>query len=188
MFRVHQFQKVEMVAYIAPDESWDEHERLLALEESLVQEVGLPYRVRQQRGGRSLERGGEALRHRGVVPVAGALPRDHVVLEHDRLPGAALGHPLPRRREAPRDAAHAERHRRHGPLGARDPRELRRRRPRRAAAVRRARARHQVDRSRRTGSERELGSTSKPGSVTPAHRLTARRGAGAAERGGLENR
>jgi seryl-tRNA synthetase len=45
MFRVHQFQKVEMVAYMAPDESWDEHERLLALEEALVQEVGLPYRV-----------------------------------------------------------------------------------------------------------------------------------------------
>ena len=45
MFRVHQFQKVEMVVYIDPTESWDEHERLLALEESLVQEVGLPYRV-----------------------------------------------------------------------------------------------------------------------------------------------
>jgi seryl-tRNA synthetase len=45
MFRVHQFQKVEMVAYTSPDESWDEHERLLAIEESLVQEVGLPYRV-----------------------------------------------------------------------------------------------------------------------------------------------
>lgn len=45
MFRVHQFQKVEMVVYIRPEESWDEHERLLALEESLVQELGLPYRV-----------------------------------------------------------------------------------------------------------------------------------------------
>jgi seryl-tRNA synthetase len=45
MFRVHQFQKVEMVVYIDPEESWDEHERLLALEESLVQEIGLPYRV-----------------------------------------------------------------------------------------------------------------------------------------------
>ena len=40
MFRVHQFQKVEMVVYIGPTESWDEHERLLALEESLVQESG----------------------------------------------------------------------------------------------------------------------------------------------------
>jgi seryl-tRNA synthetase len=45
LFRVHQFQKVEMVVYIDADESWDEHERLLAFEESLVQEIGMPYRV-----------------------------------------------------------------------------------------------------------------------------------------------
>ncbi len=45
MFRVHQFEKVEMVVYTLPEESWAEHERLLALEESLVQSVGLPYRV-----------------------------------------------------------------------------------------------------------------------------------------------
>jgi seryl-tRNA synthetase len=45
MFRVHQFQKVEMVVYIEPDESWDEHERLLDIEESLVREIGVPYRV-----------------------------------------------------------------------------------------------------------------------------------------------
>jgi seryl-tRNA synthetase len=45
MFRVHQFQKVEMVAYTLPGDSWDEHERLLALEESIVQSLELPYRV-----------------------------------------------------------------------------------------------------------------------------------------------
>ena len=45
MFRVHQFQKVEMVAYTHPDESWDMHERMLAIEESLVLTVELPYRV-----------------------------------------------------------------------------------------------------------------------------------------------
>jgi seryl-tRNA synthetase len=45
MFRVHQFQKVEMVVYTQPEDSWDVHERMLALEESLVQSVGLPYRV-----------------------------------------------------------------------------------------------------------------------------------------------
>ncbi|MGH3002136.1 MAG: serine--tRNA ligase [Gaiellaceae bacterium] len=45
MFRVHQFQKVEMVVYTRPGDSWAEHERLLAIEEALVQEVGLPYRV-----------------------------------------------------------------------------------------------------------------------------------------------
>jgi seryl-tRNA synthetase len=45
MFRVHQFNKVEMFAYVLPEVSWDEHERLLAIEESLAQELGLPYRV-----------------------------------------------------------------------------------------------------------------------------------------------
>jgi seryl-tRNA synthetase len=45
MFRVHQFQKVEMVAYTRPEDSWSEHERMLSIEESLVQEVGLAYRV-----------------------------------------------------------------------------------------------------------------------------------------------
>jgi seryl-tRNA synthetase len=45
MFRVHQFDKVEMYVFCLPDESPDEHERLLAIEEELVQELGLPYRV-----------------------------------------------------------------------------------------------------------------------------------------------
>ena len=45
MFRVHQFNKVEMFCYVRPEESWDEHERLLAIEESLAAELGLPYRV-----------------------------------------------------------------------------------------------------------------------------------------------
>ena len=45
MFRVHQFQKVEMVAYTRPEDSWDLHERMLHIEESLVQAVELPYRV-----------------------------------------------------------------------------------------------------------------------------------------------
>jgi seryl-tRNA synthetase len=45
MFRVHQFQKAEMVAYTRPEDSWDMHERMLAIEEALVQAVELPYRV-----------------------------------------------------------------------------------------------------------------------------------------------
>jgi seryl-tRNA synthetase len=45
MFRVHQFDKVEMFVYCEPERSRDEHERLLAIEEELVQELGLPYRV-----------------------------------------------------------------------------------------------------------------------------------------------
>ena len=45
MFRVHQFDKVEMFVYCVPEASADEHERLLAIEEGLVQELELPYRV-----------------------------------------------------------------------------------------------------------------------------------------------
>jgi len=45
IFRVHQFDKVEMFVFTTPDASKDEHERLLELEESLVQQLEVPYRV-----------------------------------------------------------------------------------------------------------------------------------------------
>jgi seryl-tRNA synthetase len=45
MFRVHQFDKVEMFVFCEPHASREEHERLLAIEEELVQELELPYRV-----------------------------------------------------------------------------------------------------------------------------------------------
>jgi seryl-tRNA synthetase len=45
MFRVHQFNKVEMFCFVEPATSWDEHERMLDLEEQFLQQLGLPYRV-----------------------------------------------------------------------------------------------------------------------------------------------
>jgi seryl-tRNA synthetase len=45
IFRVHQFDKVEMFAYVEPSASLDEHERLLGIEESILQELQIPYRV-----------------------------------------------------------------------------------------------------------------------------------------------
>jgi len=45
MFRVHQFDKVEMFVLCRPEDSVEWHEQLLAQEEELVQELGLPYRV-----------------------------------------------------------------------------------------------------------------------------------------------
>ncbi len=45
MFRVHQFNKVEMFVFTKPEASAAEHERLLGIEEELVQALGLPYRV-----------------------------------------------------------------------------------------------------------------------------------------------
>jgi seryl-tRNA synthetase len=45
IFRVHQFDKVEMVSFVLPEASADEHELLLAREEELLQALELPYRV-----------------------------------------------------------------------------------------------------------------------------------------------
>jgi seryl-tRNA synthetase len=45
MFRVHQFDKVEMYIYCVPEQSAEFHERLLAYEEEIAQALGLPYRV-----------------------------------------------------------------------------------------------------------------------------------------------
>ncbi len=45
MFRVHQFDKVEMYVYCLPEQSREIHEELLAHEEEIARELGLPYRV-----------------------------------------------------------------------------------------------------------------------------------------------
>ena len=45
IFRVHQFDKVEMFSFVEPDTSKEEHERLLAIQERLLQELEIPYRV-----------------------------------------------------------------------------------------------------------------------------------------------
>jgi seryl-tRNA synthetase len=45
MFRVHQFNKVELFVFCEPEASGDEHDRLLAIEEEIISTLGLPYRV-----------------------------------------------------------------------------------------------------------------------------------------------
>ncbi len=45
IFRVHQFDKVEMFSFVEPAESAAEHERLLAIEERILAELEIPYRV-----------------------------------------------------------------------------------------------------------------------------------------------
>jgi seryl-tRNA synthetase len=45
IFRVHQFDKVEMFSFVEPEQSGAEHERLLAIEEEILQALGIPYRV-----------------------------------------------------------------------------------------------------------------------------------------------
>jgi seryl-tRNA synthetase len=45
IWRVHQFNKVEMVSFVAQGEDDKEHEYLLSLEEKFFQELGIPYQV-----------------------------------------------------------------------------------------------------------------------------------------------
>jgi seryl-tRNA synthetase len=45
IFRVHQFDKVEMFSFVEPERSRDEHEHLLAVEEEIFEALEIPYRV-----------------------------------------------------------------------------------------------------------------------------------------------
>jgi seryl-tRNA synthetase len=45
LFRVHQFDKVEMFAFVEPSASEAEHERILGIEEEIMQALQIPYRV-----------------------------------------------------------------------------------------------------------------------------------------------
>jgi seryl-tRNA synthetase len=45
MFRVHQFDKVEMFSFCTPETSWDEHEFLLSIEREIIGNLEIPYRV-----------------------------------------------------------------------------------------------------------------------------------------------
>ncbi|MEA2231128.1 MAG: seryl-tRNA synthetase [Solirubrobacteraceae bacterium] len=45
IFRVHQFDKVEMFSFVEPDKGAEEHERLLAIEEEILAALQIPYRV-----------------------------------------------------------------------------------------------------------------------------------------------
>ncbi|MFT7476325.1 MAG: seryl-tRNA synthetase [Verrucomicrobiales bacterium] len=45
IFRVHQFDKVEMFIWSDPNKSWEEHELLLEIEREILDDLALPYRV-----------------------------------------------------------------------------------------------------------------------------------------------
>ena len=77
MFRVHQFNKVEMFVYTLPEDSWDEHERMLAnSRRRSCGSSGCRTASSTSPPATSRRAGGEEVRHRGVVPEPGALPRD----------------------------------------------------------------------------------------------------------------
>ncbi|MEM4249587.1 MAG: serine--tRNA ligase [Candidatus Nitrosotenuis sp.] len=45
IFRVHQFEKVEQYVFARPEDSWKEHENMLAIVEEFYQQLGIPYRI-----------------------------------------------------------------------------------------------------------------------------------------------
>jgi seryl-tRNA synthetase len=45
LFRVHQFNKLEMYAYTTPEQSVEVHEKILAIEEEIWQTLGIPYHI-----------------------------------------------------------------------------------------------------------------------------------------------
>ncbi|HEY1085164.1 MAG TPA: serine--tRNA ligase [Candidatus Saccharimonadales bacterium] len=45
LFRVHQFNKLEMYVFCLPEKSQEMHEKILAIEEELWQSLGIPYHV-----------------------------------------------------------------------------------------------------------------------------------------------
>jgi seryl-tRNA synthetase len=45
IFRVHQFEKVEQFAFTRPEDSWQEHERMLSIAEEFYQKIEIPYRI-----------------------------------------------------------------------------------------------------------------------------------------------
>ena len=45
IFRVHQFDKIEQFSYVAPDKSWEEHERMIQVSMDFFKSLGIPYHV-----------------------------------------------------------------------------------------------------------------------------------------------
>ena len=110
IFRVHQFDKLEMFVYCLPEHSQEEHDRILAIEERIAQAAGLPLPRAEHPRRRPGRLGRQEVRHRGLAARPAALPRADLVLELHRLPGPPARHPLPLRAGAA-TRAHAERHR-----------------------------------------------------------------------------
>ncbi len=123
MFRVHQFDKVEMFVFCEPDESRDEHERLLDIEEELVQELGLPYRVLNIAAG---DLGASAAKKYDIEAwFPGQSRYREITSTSNTTDFQARRLDVRYRRDGKLDArAHAERHRRHRARDDRDPREL----------------------------------------------------------------
>ena len=143
IFRVHQFDKVEMFSFVRPDESAAEHERILGIEEEIIGELGIPYRVMNIAAG---DLGASAAKKYDIEAWLPGQQRYRELTSCSNTTDYQARRLKARYRPeggSPGDAAHAQRHRRrrrpharrdHGELPAR---RRRRRDPRAAARLRR---------------------------------------------------
>ena len=89
IFRVHQFDKVEMFSFCAPDKSSEEHDFMRSVEEEILQDLGLPYQAVNIAAG---DLGAPAAKKYDLeawLPTQEPLPRGDLLLQLHRLPGPA---------------------------------------------------------------------------------------------------
>ena len=110
IIRVHWFDKVEMFSFCPPEEAAAEHLRLLAVGGGVPAGAGAALPRRRHRRRRPRHQRHPQVRHRGVVPHPGHLPRADVDVGLHDLPGAPAQHPVPRRRRQAADRRHPQRH------------------------------------------------------------------------------
>ena len=119
IFRVHQFDKVEMFSFVLPEESEAEHERMLAIEEAILSALELPYRVVEIAVG---DLGAPAARKfdcEAWIPSQGRYRELTSCSNTTDYQARRLGARYrPERRGVPRGAAHPQRHRDRGRANA----------------------------------------------------------------------
>ena len=99
MLRQHQFEKVELVSIVRPEESGAELERMRGCAEKVLQGLGLPYRVVTLCTGDIGFAAAKTYDLEVWMPGQGGVPRDFVLLQLPRLSGPAARGPLPPRGE-----------------------------------------------------------------------------------------
>ncbi len=110
LIRQHQFDKVELVKFTRPEDSYEALEQMTRHAEKVLELLELPYRtVTLSTGDMSLPIC-QDLRHRGMASQSADLPRDIVVLELRSFPGTACQHSVsPRRQIEDGVRSHSER-------------------------------------------------------------------------------
>ena len=106
LIRQHQFDKVELVKFARPEQSYDELESLTAHAEEVLKRLGLPYRTVVLCTG---DMGFAAAKTYDIevwLPSQKTLSRDLVLQQHRGLPGAAREHQVPRRRHRQAEFVH----------------------------------------------------------------------------------